>query len=288
MKANCRNALLIAAILMTSAGPGIAQGAPGRGGDTPPASGDINPEDTVEFYNSAIVREPESAVYRNNLAVLHYRAGRYDEAIATLRGAVKIDRTATSNLNLSITLETVGRHSEALASAVEAIKLEPKNKRVRQQLCGLHYLLKQFQKAVACYEVDPSIGDNDLLSQSFYAAAYLNSGDPEKAIKIAKTIISEQPLFPAAYNILGTAQFVSKKYRDAVISYRKAVEISPDVAAYRYNLGVTQMMTQNKAGALSQYKLIKGENEKLAKALYGFIFADRILIAPPPLASKKP
>jgi len=66
---------------------------------------------------------------------------------------------------------------------------------------------------------------------------YLNSGQPEEAIKYLNRAITLDPRDHLAYNALGLAVSMQGNLPEAVKSYERCLEIAPDFSEARNNLG---------------------------------------------------
>ncbi len=64
---------------------------------------------------------------------------------------------------------------------------------------------------------------------------------------------------------------------DAVTMFKKGVEADPGSGELRFNLAVAQLANGNKEGALSQYRVLKVEDAKLADQLYRILFHDKVI-----------
>ena len=73
------------------------------------------------------------------------------------------------------------------------------------------------------------------------------------------------------------AYFDDKRYADAVVVFKKAVELDPDEHGLRFNLAIAYLSNGNKEGALSQYRLLKEADPKLADQLYRILFRDKVV-----------
>jgi len=78
-------------------------------------------------------------------------------------------------------------------------------------------------------------------------------------------------------NALGVAYFDEKRFADAMGVFKKAVELDPNQHGLRFNLAIAYLSVGNKEGALSQYRLLKHEDPKLAAQLYSIIFRDKVV-----------
>ena len=93
---------------------------------------------------------------------------------------------------------------------------------------------------------DPS----SVSARSLLSALYLVSRQFPLAEKVAREAVDLNPNSGELHNYLGLAQSYGKKYREAVLSFGKAVELAPDEQTYRFNLARAQAAQGNFSSAL--------------------------------------
>lgn len=228
---------------------------------------------------AAEIRRLESdPIGLNNLGVRMSLAKRHSDAALLLERAVAASpNTAKLHLNLSIIYENLKRMPEALASAQKAAALAPGEPRAMTQLCGLELINDLASDAVGCYESLGKLEPLDVLEQTFYGIALLRDGRSDAAIVILEKVASTIPSRPDTLNALGVAYFGIKRYSDAALAFKRAVEIAPTSGQLRFNLAVAQLANRNKEGAISQYRLLKETSPELAADLYKMLFSDKVL-----------
>ena len=77
--------------------------------------------------------------------------------------------------------------------------------------------------------------------------------------------MSLKPANAETNNNLGTVYFRTKRYQEAVASFKEAVRIKPDYSEAHFNLALTYVALNDKKGALEQYNRLKKLNPKLAE-----------------------
>lgn len=235
---------------------------------------DPQPETTVPATANGI----GTAVDLNNKAVQLVRERRFEEASRMLEQAVRaLPTTSTLHRNLSIVYESMKKMDEALKSARMAVGLSPDEPESLRQLCGLELHSGAYEDAITCYERLAEIGPLDPLSETSYATAMLRSGKLDAAISILERVATAMPANALSLNALGVAYFQKKKYQDAVQAFKRAVETSPHFGDIRYNLALAHLANRNKAGAISQYRILKVDRPRLAARLYRVMYRDRLV-----------
>jgi tetratricopeptide (TPR) repeat protein len=167
----------------------------------------------------------------------HYKAGRYKEAVAELREAVRLSPDWDDpHYVLALALTELGQLAEAIAEfkqVVEfAIKDEPK-------------ILAYYNMGNACFD----LGQYDNAIESF-----------RQAIKL-------DPTLSKPHNNLGLAHAALGKLNEAAAEFAKAVRLKPEYAEAHYNLGVAYLQMGKKNEAQAQQEALVGLKSPLAEKL---------------------
>jgi tetratricopeptide (TPR) repeat protein len=200
-----------------------------------------------------------------------------EEAAAALRRAASLDPRSEFYLNLSIVYGLLNNYEGAGKSVAKGIEMDPTDARLRGQLCVTDLYTNQFAAAAACLEEIQKSGPLDDYYSTAYGIALLHSGSANKAIEILAKVVQSSPRNYTAQNALGMAYFMLKDYPKAGEIFKNAVEIAPQRGQARYNLAIVQLMRQNRAGALSQYKLLQESSPSIADKLSCVLFKDKVL-----------
>lgn len=221
------------------------------------------------------------AVDLNNSAVQLTSENHFVEARTLLQRAIEAQpNIANFHRNLSIVFESLKMTDEALASARTAEKLSPKDPSIVDHLCALELDKGNSTAALGCYERLNSIQPLDGLAHTYYAIALLGSGRLDESIEVLEKLVKTTPPIPLAVNSLGMAYYNKKRLTDAAAAFKNAVELAPEMFEYRYNLAITHLSLRNKAGAISQYNILKVGNPELADRLFRILFRDKIVVVP--------
>jgi tetratricopeptide (TPR) repeat protein len=253
-----------------------------------PASTETAPTDVAasslrSTSTSPVVLESGSvdAIALNNSAVQLTFENRLVEAQALLKRAIVAQpQVAKFHRNLSIVFEKMKKNDDALASARTADRLSPTDPSVVERLCSFELDLGNAPVARECYERLNSIQPLDSLASTYYGIALFRSGKTDESIRVLEKAANSTPPIPVALNALGIAYFELNRLTQAERAFKNAVERAPETFHLRYNLAVTQLSLRNKEGALSQYKLLKTGDPKLAAQLYQMLFRDKIAVVP--------
>jgi tetratricopeptide (TPR) repeat protein len=178
--------------------------------------------------NQIIAARPANADAQNILGVSLAALGRFDDAIAAIRRAIKINAQAPSYYaNLGEVLRQAGKADEAIEPLEEAVKLDPNNAQALNNLGIVNFERKKFADAIGYYrralEQRPEMAEalNNL------GNALRVTGDVEGAINAYQDALTQRAIYPEVYNNLGTLLQQDRKLEDAEHALRKAIQQNP-------------------------------------------------------------
>jgi tetratricopeptide (TPR) repeat protein len=233
--------------------------------------------DTETLWRHAIATTASNYIAHNNLAQFLSQSGRYDEAIAESREALKIkpDLPAAHN-NLGVALiqskqgggTALGQNSidEAIGHYRAALQFKPDFKQARSNLGNALLQKGQIDEAIAQFrkalEVDAQYAQAEFsLGKAFWQKREIN-----EAIAHYQRAVEISPDYAEARHNLGNA-FVSKgKYSEAIANYQAAVHIRPDYFEAHYDLGCVLATVGNTSEALNEFNealRVNGDSAKL-------------------------
>jgi len=192
----------------------------------------------IEEYKLAMDADPTSATLQDGLAELYFKLGRIREAVSSAQEQVKKnpEDTAAHELLGKIYLRSLGDMQGqqsgqmlklAIAEYEKLAQLKPKDTEtllLLGQLYGLnHDSAKAEQEFKTAQQVD---GDSEEVVLNLYRL-YTEQGDYARAVDVLKSI----PVDDRSARIdfaLGATYDQLKKPKEAIASYRKALEDDPD------------------------------------------------------------
>jgi tetratricopeptide (TPR) repeat protein len=255
----------------------------------------VDPADVKTFsdeqldsaFDIMVAGYSKDAVLFNNIGAAFYERKMYDKAESAVRHAIVLNNHPAFLTNLSIVYDTLGRLNEAITAAQRAVSQSPRYTRARNQLCELMLVSKRNTDTLLCYDELRKIEPLDPLAQTYYSVALVKSGSPDKAISMLTPLTKGSLPTALMFNALGNAYYAKKRYSQAADAFKQGVEIDPDNAQLRYNLAITLTAANNRAGALSQYGLMKEKDPALADQLYRVLYRDKIIYVDDPDSKKK-
>ncbi len=195
--------------------------------------------DAETLWQDTLAKRPQNARAHNNLGLLRYDAGRYDEAIAFYQEAVRLDpEVALVRYNLGISFMRAGRIPEAAAALEEAVRILPGYFIAQLELGVVLTQLGRPQEAL------PHLTEAARLDPA-PAEAYFRLGValadlgrwPEAAAHYARAI-RLNPAHVQAHSNAGVALFRLHEVPAAIEQFNAALRLQPDLADVHFNLGV--------------------------------------------------
>jgi tetratricopeptide (TPR) repeat protein len=189
-------------------------------------------------FREADKEHPNSAAIKTAWGNLYLGLEKLSDASDLFREAIKADANyAPAYLGLSKTLS--GEFDkDALTAAREALVHDPKYFPAHEFLAYL--ALEDSDTKLATEEAQKAI---DLSPEAVDGMAVLASIDLLKTDSSPwmEKILKVNPLDGEAYSIVGHFMEINYRYSEAIAAYRKAIELDPDLAQARSELGVNLM-----------------------------------------------
>lgn len=146
--------------------------------------------------------------------------------------------------NLCRAYNDLGRYRDAIATCNKSLTIKPGDGETYYYMGRAYSSLKQTSNAAAAFQ---------------------------KALTGLLVFVKERPDDADSHYLLGNAYNETKQPEQAIWSYLKAIELKPNFAQARYNLGVTCHLAGRKQEALDQYAQLKTIDPKRAARLLQII-----------------
>ena len=174
--------------------------------------------DAVALYRKVIAERPDTEDAYRKLALLYWREGRAQDAVATLEAALRAGVTQSE---------------------------------VRIKLA--QYLAESGQpdRAIALMERDAGDDPDALVA---LGNAYLVSGRTNHALATFRHLLTVDPGSALAYQNIGTAQLEGRDFAAAEASLRKAVQMDPQLSGAWTAMGVALASTNRRTEAIEAWK----------------------------------
>lgn len=208
----------------------------------------------------------------NNLAIVYYNKGLYDEAISELEEALKIDPNfVLARNNLDIILKKTGRLEEKIERLARVLDKEPYDEHRTLELAETYRKLGRYSQAIIFYrkvldfnpgsfEAHYGLGitlkflgkyDDALeeikrsleikISPDVYRTlgeVYFNKGVVDLAIKNLQEAIALDSSSAESHFLLGFAYGEKGKVEESLAAVKKAISLNPALAQFEPNLSI--------------------------------------------------
>jgi tetratricopeptide (TPR) repeat protein len=208
-------------------------------------------ETSLDEYRKAQKLDAGSAAIRVETARLLHESGRLDEALAEAKEAVRIGKDnpdAHLILGQLYQLRADGAKGEealrqAAAEYEEVIRLEPADGSTILALAGVYSQLQEHKDAARLWRLYLTLDPGSFDAQIQFGTQLLAAGDAEAAAGALKKAIELQPS-ARAYQALGEIYARAQQTDQAILHYRKALEIEPQ--NLRVHLGLGEILHRAK------------------------------------------
>ena len=232
----------------------------------------ITPEE-LKILKSFAERIPDNDPgAHNNLAIVYYNKGLYEEAIEELEKAIKIDPNfVLARNNLDIILKKTGRLEQRVEKLARILDEEPYDEQKTLELADTYRKLNRHSQAIIFYrkvlDLNPGsfeahyglgttlklLGKYDdaleeikqaleiKISPEVYRVLgeiYFNKGVIDLAIKNFQESLTLDPSSAEGHFMLGFALGEKGKLEESLHEVRKAIELNPALAQFEPNLPI--------------------------------------------------
>lgn len=195
-------------------------------------------QEAVEPLKEALRLKPETAEAYFDLGLAYFNLGRHQEAVEAFKQAIRLKPDdALFYYNLGVAYAQLGRNDQVIEASKEAIKLKP-------DLAGAYHNLGE---------------------------AYARLGHWQEAVEPLKKALQLNPdarTFTTLGMVYGKLGIVHKE----VEAYKEAIRLKPEFAVAHHNLGFSYLVHGARSEALAEYKILQGQDQRLAQNLFNAIY----------------
>jgi superkiller protein 3 len=201
---------------------------------------------------------PRLAEAHLNLGNVYWNEGRDGKPIRHYLAAIKLNPNyAEAYYNLANVFFVQGEHEQAVQAYNKAIQLKPDFALAHNGLGNAFIDEKRYPAAIESYK--KAVESNPQLKEANYnlCAAYVYAAKYYEAIPACQKAISLVE-DARAFNNLGNAYFRTKQFDLALIAYKKALEINPELPEAHFNIAAISLVhSKNKQEAINHQKLLQ-------------------------------
>jgi len=211
--------------------------------------------DAERICGAFLEHEPGHFDATRLLAIVQYRLGRRDEALAHYDAALAIRPDDAETLsNRGNVLKDLDRVADALASYQRAIEAEPEFADAHYNRAILLNKLKRFEEALSSYGTVLSLRPDDAVALNNRGNVLAKLARFVEAVASFDRALAIRPDYAEAFNNRGVALQKLGQFEEAVESYDKAIALRPDYAEAFDNRGIALKELRRFDDALASHR----------------------------------
>ena len=200
----------------------------------------------IDSYKNAIQLKSEFTDAHNNLGIVFQILNQLDEAVECFEKALIINPNyAEAHSNLGIIYHDMGELDAAVRCHEQALKIKPDFAEAHSNLGIVLRDLDQFDKAIKCHKKALKIKPNYAEAYTNLGVVFHDTGQLDLATKNHSLAVNIKPNFAKAHSNLGIALHDLGQYDAAIKCYEEALKLKPNFAEFKWNLSLTQLITNN-------------------------------------------
>lgn len=213
------------------------------------------PDPAVQLLGEAARLNPTNPAIASNLASALRRAGRLEDALASVRRALQLaPEFVDAHQNLANILEALNRHGEAADAIAQLIEARGPTVELYLRLASLRITGNQAEAAIdTLYDL---LGMDPLSAAAYtnLGVAYRRLDRVDEAVTAYRTGLALAPDDPGLLNNYGIALKDGDRPEEAVDCFHRALEAQPDAANTWLNLSLAEndLMHSDKAIAAAR------------------------------------
>ena len=182
--------------------------------------------------------DPSDAGAHNNLGVLYYNKGLYEEAVNAFMKALELDqKMQVAQRNLEIAYFNTGYYDSRVPQLRERLRVKPEDREARWELGRTYALLGQQPEAIAEFTALLQYYPNDAAALLQLATAEKQSGDIERAQACIERAVALDPDSSLLQFALGEVLYNRGLNEEARRALERAIELNPENHDALYLLG---------------------------------------------------
>jgi len=209
-----------------------------------------NPEAAAE-WRAALDIDPNSNLALDGLAKSFLASNNYPAVVQLLR---LVPRDENLALDLAIAYDRMGKVDEAAATLSEALAASPSSLQLANSLALIYLRHERHEDALHLLEKQYALHPDDLETQVDYFRVLVINEDRDKALPFGKTLLARAPHNFDVLYLNGMLERESGDYAAARDHLEEAIQLNPNHANCRYNLGVALARLNQPADARDQFE----------------------------------
>ena len=174
----------------------------------------------------------------NNLGVLYYNKGMYEDAVAAFARALEIDaKMQVAQRNLEVTYFHTGYYDRRVTELRDRLRAHPDDREARWELGRAYAAIGDGKEAVAEFNAILHYAPNDVGAIVQLGLAEKANGDLEKAQCWLDRALKLDEKSPLVHQYIGEVLYNRGLNDQALTALHRSIELSPDNADAHYLIG---------------------------------------------------
>ena len=234
-----------------------------------------NYNEAIEAYRKTLNAKPDNYSVYHNLANIYRIQNRFEEAIEIAKiGTTIYSNDANLLVDLSRYYSLADQSALSIGAAQQAVRLMPDKVVSHSSLCRAYYEDKQFQSALQACGDALKLNPNDGEANVYLGFTHLSLDQTDKAneyfakaVNGLKDYTQKNPDYTDGFYLLGNAYYYAKQPEKAIEAYSRSLQLYPQFAKARFNLGLAYFVNGNTTAAREQYNALMKQDKDLAAML---------------------
>lgn len=234
-----------------------------------------NYNEAIEAYLQSLTAKPDYYSVYHNLSDVYRIQNRFGEAIEVAKkGTAIFPNEAKLFIDLSRYYSLADQSAAAIGAAQQAVKLAPDSAVGYTSLCRAYYEDKQFQPALQACNSALKLNPNDGEANVYLGFTYLSLDKTDaaneyfaKAVSGLKDYTQKNLEYADGFYLLGNAYYYANQPKNAIDAYSRSLQLYPQFAKARFNLGLAYFVNGNATAAREQYNALLKQDKDLAAKL---------------------
>ncbi len=208
-------------------------------------------------FRWALSRDPNSLDAQAHVGYVLFRERKRGEAVRDLRHVLSLDPDhALANYYLGLVLLSWGNTEGAMAQFRAVLRADPDNAAAFVEMGRAYYHRRKYAEAAEMFERGARLASGDAGFHLILARFYVDHLwlVEEKGLPEAAWAANIAPENAEAQDVLGWANYLTERYREAEAALERAVDIDPSLASAHYHRGMTLLQMGRREEAASAFR----------------------------------
>src|SRR5919106_772429 len=217
--------------------------------------------------------DPSDAGAHNNLGVLYFNKGLYEEAVAAFTRALELDsKMLVAQRNLEIAYFNTGYYDRRVSELTERLRQRPDDRDARWELGRAYASLGlaekasgDLDKAQQWFERALALEPNSSVVHFYLGEVIYNRGLNDEALAALKRALELNPDNPDAHYLMGFVLGDMGRHEDARASQKKAIALNPTLSRAQANLSLERYKDARYESMLPEQRRRAAERLEIAE-----------------------